>query len=81
MIKYEHEIREILSRTIFLTQPIDTITSDSDLQTKGMDSISFIKLVVEIENCFEFEFPDEKLIISEACSIQELCNIISAAIE
>lgn len=78
-MKYEQDIRETLSRTIMLTQSINTIDIDLDLRMVGMDSISFIRLVVEIENIFDFEFPDEKLIISEACTIQKLCDIISAA--
>lgn len=78
-MKYEQEIREILPRAITLTQSIDTIAIDTDLQTVGMDSLSFVRMVVEIENIFDFEFPDEKLIVSEAGTIQELCNILSLA--
>lgn len=81
MMKYEHEIRNIISKTLSLTQSADAIMSDTDLQTVGMDSLSFINLVLEIENYFEVEFPDEKLIISEACSINELCNIIITAMQ
>ncbi|NBJ90142.1 phosphopantetheine-binding protein [Acutalibacter sp. 1XD8-36] len=41
-----------------------------------MDSITFVSLVVSLEDAFDFEFPDDKLIMSEANTISGLKDII-----
>lgn len=43
---------------------IEDITDELDLvEDLGMDSMSFVQLVIDIEAEFKIEFPDEKLLI------------------
>ena len=76
MMKYQDEITKIIKDIIILTETIENIRIDTNLQDVGMDSISFIKVIIEIESYFNIEFPDEKLIITQAGTIKDLCDII-----
>ena len=78
-MNYEKEIRNIISNTIKTTEPIDDFDADQCLQNIGLDSVTFIRIVVEIENRFEFEFPDEKLAITEVETIRKLCSVVASA--
>lgn len=42
----------------------------------GMDSITFITLVVEIENKFNVEIPDEKLLTENFCTVSRIVNML-----
>lgn len=78
-MKYQDEIAKIIRDTIILTEPVENIIIDTRLQNVGMDSITFVKAVVEIENHFDIEFPDEKLAITQAGTIKDLCEIVMEA--
>ena len=49
---------------------------DDDLQSHGMDSISFIRVVVAIEEAFEVEIPDSYLLLSEINTISKIYNVL-----
>ena len=53
--------------------------SDVDLSTIGMDSITFIRIIVAIEEVFSIEIPDEFLLITEMNTVEKLTNIILSA--
>ncbi|MCM3038994.1 acyl carrier protein [Paenibacillus motobuensis] len=76
MIKYETELREMIVALVPLTVPIREVDIDTDFRMLGMDSLAFINLVTKIEDKFEIIFPDEKLIMEEASTIQKLSAII-----
>ena len=46
--------------------------ADSDLTELGMDSISFIQVIVQIEETFESEIPDSKLLIEEMNTLNKI---------
>ena len=48
---------------------------------QSIDSIKFIQMVVEIEEEFECEIPDEKLLISEMNSVEKIMNILQEIFE
>lgn len=77
-MKYENEITNIIKNTINLTTPIEDIGIDENFENMGMDSISFIRIVVEIEEQLGIEFPEEKLLLSQAGTIRFLCEIVMA---
>ncbi|HCL01602.1 MAG TPA: hypothetical protein DHW61_04170 [Lachnoclostridium phytofermentans] len=52
---------------------------DDDLSQLGMDSISFIKIVVALEEAFEIEIPDEKLLITEMGTINKMFEVVLVA--
>ena len=74
-MNYEIKIREIVN-SVINTLEFESYTIDEDLQSIGMDSILFIKIVVEIEKKFNIEFPDEKLLIIQSNTIKKLCEIV-----
>ena len=48
----------------------------------GLDSLKFVRIVVEVEDRFGIEFPDDKLDLSQTDTVRKLCEIVmeSAAI-
>lgn len=56
--------------------------SAEHLQTKltdlGIDSITFIQLIVAIEEEFECEIPDTKLLITEMDTVQKIINVLQS---
>lgn len=65
MLKYEKKIREIIALNLKTTININNYNANSDLRNIGMDSISFVSIVVSIENEFGIEFPTDRLLIAE----------------
>ncbi len=59
---------------MFCATPIND--SSIDIRDLGLDSISFIKLIVFIEDYYNIEFPEEMLSFVEAQSVKGLCGII-----
>ena len=49
---------------------------NNDLSTLGFNSISFIKLVLELEDIFNIEFDDELLSYKKFISLDNLCDYI-----
>ncbi len=49
---------------------------NEDLSQYGIDSMSFIQLVMFLEEEFDLEFPDEKLIFSEMNTVNKFYEII-----
>ena len=44
----------------------------------GMDSITFIQIVVALEEEFECEIPDEKLLITEMDTVQKMLDVLQS---
>lgn len=51
-------------------------TVDDELTTMGMSSINFIQIIVSIEETFNIEVPDEKLLITEMGTVNKMFEII-----
>lgn len=77
----EKEIRNIIASNIKTTEPIDTYDANGSLQNIGMDSIIFVQIIVELENEFDIEFPDNKLSITESGTIASMVDIIKSVLE
>ncbi|MDR3046757.1 MAG: phosphopantetheine-binding protein [Bacteroidales bacterium] len=54
--------------------------TNEDLSQLGMDSITFIHIVVALEEAFNIEMPDELLLVTEMNTVEKITNIISSAI-
>lgn len=48
------------------------------LPEMGMDSITFIQIVVALEEEFECEIPDEKLLITEMDTVQKMLDVLQS---
>ena len=54
-----------------------TIDQDNEnLSELGMDSICFIQIIVSLEEEFECEIPDDKLIFSEMNTINKIYKVL-----
>ena len=51
---------------------------EDNLPELGMDSITFIQIVVALEEAFECEIPDEKLLITEMNTVQKMVDVLQS---
>ena len=49
---------------------------DEALSELGMDSITFIKIIVAVEEEFECEVPDSKLLVGEKCTVNKVFHVL-----
>ncbi len=54
---------------------------DADLCAAGMDSISFIRIIVALEEEFDIEIPDEKLLLAEMNTVSKITDVISSILK
>lgn len=71
------ELRKIIE-VINKTENVEILSehTDDNLTELGMDSITFIQIVVGLEETFDCEIPDDKLLISEMDSVQKIYNVL-----
>lgn len=53
---------------------------DNDLLELGLDSIKFIQIIVSLEETFECEIPDEKLLLTEMNSVNKMFEVLQLAV-
>lgn len=49
---------------------------EESLPNLGMDSITFIQIIVKLEETFDCEIPDSKLLISEMDTVQKIFDVL-----
>ena len=54
----------------------DNISIETELTAIRLDSILFIQIVVNLEAAFDFEFDDEKLLITEFPTVRSIIEYI-----
>ncbi|MRN57064.1 acyl carrier protein [Paenibacillus monticola] len=75
------QLKDILKRELELGEQIDQLQLEDSLSTIGLNSMSFIKLIVAIEKKFDFEFEDEDLNYQVFKTLQDVVNYIEKRIE
>ena len=60
---------------------VSTEQLDEHLPNLGMDSISFIHIVVSLEEAFDCEIPDSKLLISEMDTVRKMLDVLQGLYE
>lgn len=50
---------------------------DEDLSKFGMDSFTFIRIIVALEEVFECEIPDSYILISEMNTINKIYKVLN----
>lgn len=53
---------------------------DDDLLELGLDSIKFIQIIVSLEEAFECDIPDEKLLLTEINSVNKMLEVLQLAV-
>lgn len=52
--------------------------AEEDLSVFGMDSIAFIRIIVSLEEEFECEVPDSKLLLTEMNTVNKIYEVLSS---
>ena len=79
MDELQTKVMEIVKINIE-TEEAQNATADADLSTIGMDSITFIRIVVALEEAFEIEVPDEYLLMAEMNTVEKMASIVADAL-
>ena len=73
----EQSIKEILSQVGEINKDeIETLTGDSDLRTIGIDSLTSIELVVNLEEAFDISIGDDDLSVDNVATINAIIELI-----
>ena len=51
---------------------------DEDFAQLGLDSITFVQIIVGLEEEFECEIPDSKLLISEMNTVRKMIDVLQS---
>lgn len=70
-------LRRILSESVQLNVPPDTLSDDADLYAAGLESIATVHLMLAIEENFGVEIPDRLLTRQLFSSIDSMAEAIS----
>lgn len=57
----QNNIKEVLKKYVHKQESMQNIKADDSLLELGINSISFIKIIVQLENVFDIEFPEKDL--------------------
>lgn len=76
MNENERKLRNLIEKNAGLSTPISEISSSDDLTAFGVNSISYIKIVVAIEQEFGVEFDEVNLDFSMFKTINSLSEYI-----
>lgn len=58
----------------------DNVSLDMNFNSIGLDSITFIKTVVELEHEFDFEFEDDMLLITKFSTVKSMIEYVESKI-
>jgi len=68
-------VNEFLEKTQITKEQLDT-----DLSTLGLNSIKFIQLIIALEEEFECEIPDDKLVLSAMNTTTKIIQVINSLV-
>ncbi|MCI8371884.1 MAG: acyl carrier protein [Lachnospiraceae bacterium] len=74
-----NEIKEIIVdiiKELIKDISLDLLQADADLVDLGLDSVVFVQLIVELEEKFQVDVPDEVLFISELNTINKMTQLV-----
>lgn len=54
------------------------LETDTDLSQAGFNSLTFVDLIIRLEDVFGISVPDDQLLFSAAGTIRKLCGIVAA---
>ncbi|MBJ6364104.1 phosphopantetheine-binding protein [Paenibacillus sp. GCM10012307] len=78
-IDFDVRFDEVLQKN--LEQSVDEELLKSDLESAGLNSISFVKLIVALEHEFDVEFEDEVLIPDNFSTLEQFKESVKRFIE
>ncbi len=78
-MKNNVSVEEILSiiNSILEDEVLTVSDVNKELKDIGLDSIKFVLLIVELENKYQIEIPDEYMLYSKMSTISEVQKIVN----
>jgi len=73
----QDKIREVLAQSGRLAVPVDSLDDTADLFAAGLDSLAIVNVLMNIEECFDIELPDELLSRLTFASIATLTCVVA----
>lgn len=73
-----NEVIEVIEKIIPFELKEPVVTPDSSLSDLGIDSILYIRLLVDLEELFNITFPEEYLCISQPLTPKGLCEAVNS---
>lgn len=78
----ENRIKEIVVEILKLEEgQASILEKDNDLLQLGLDSLTSVEIVVNLENEFDIIIDDEDLLVENMGTIQLLMNLVSKYLE
>lgn len=76
----EVSIAKILEIVNFNIENVEVTSDqlDENLADIGMDSITFIRIIVSLEEEFECEIPDSKLLLTEMNTVNKMLEVLKS---
>ena len=81
MSRFEISEKVISLMNSILEIPIDTDCLDKNLLLLGFNSLSFLKVLIQVEDVFNFEFDEDDIHVSNFNSINDLVLFIEEKTE
>ena len=72
----EKKVIEVFSK--YSNSDVDLLFSIEELE---LDSLGFVKLIIELEDSFGIEIDDEKLYVAQGVKIQDFCDFIEERVD
>lgn len=74
------KLKKIIEHSASLPMPVDMVSFDEPLENLGIDSVSYITILVNIESEFGFEFGNKYLALNTFPNLQALASYIESKI-
>lgn len=74
----ENTIRKLISKNVNTTIPVNDIPIDLSLYSVGIDSLSLVKIIVDIEDLYNIRLLKLEDILEKSATIKCLCKILSS---
>lgn len=72
----KHKIKEFLKNNIFKKKSLVNIYKKDIFKFSNIDSISILKLIIQIETKYKIKFTDDDLFVKKFNTIDNITNII-----
>lgn len=76
----QEDIVTLLKKQIELPSLSDQEIENVNLEQYGLDSLKSISLILDIEEHFEIEFPDELLSFEHLATVRTICDTVATII-
>lgn len=76
----DHRFIDVLRPRLKYLKPTDALDMQGELRSLGLDSLSSISLLLDLEEAFDITLPDEYMVPDTFTTAQSLWNVIQSLI-